>query len=136
MLEDYTRRNHQIKDRIDSIALEATSPQSYRQIEPGDLLLGSFEMLAGCTPELDAFLEKKHKLNLEESSREAHSRRVFEDSAFVSWGRACFSIKKPGNYTIEAEQSNDTVVVSRTGSKVKTAVGRIQSSPLILRITE
>jgi len=38
-------------------ALEATSLKTYRQIEPSHVMLASFELLAGCTNEVHAFLE-------------------------------------------------------------------------------
>lgn len=119
-------------------ALEATSPQAYQRVEPGHLTFTSFQLLAGCTPELDAFLEQKNKLALEQHGRgePAYFKGLFDRDLFVNWGQACLAIKKPGKYTITAEQFNDTVVVSSGGPRVKTAVATIRSTPLVITIID
>lgn len=119
-------------------ALEATSLESYRETKPSHLVLASFQLLAGCTSDVDAFLEHKYKLSLEDfqSGEAGYFRRLFEDALFVNWGQACFASKKPGKYAITAEQSNDAVLVSPQKPKMKTAVGTIRSTPLTITITD
>ena len=119
-------------------ALEATSPKAYRQIDPGHLVFASFQLVAGCTNDLYTFLEEMHKLDIEQFGRgeAAYFKGLFERDLFVNWGQACFAVKKPGKYTMTAEQSNDTVLVSPGRLKVKTAVGTLRSSPLTLTIVE
>lgn len=119
--------------------LEGTAPTSYKQIEAGYFLSNSFELLAGCD---DAGLRtfNRAKKQLEEQERvggeAALFKGLFERDLFVNWGEACFAIEKPGKYTITAEQSNDTVIVLPRGPKVKTAVGTIRSTELVITITE
>lgn len=119
-------------------ALEATSPKSYMQIEQSHLIVASFQLLAGCTGDLDTFLDQKYKVMQEEFGRgePAYFKRLFQDSLFVDWGNACLSVKIPGRYTITAEQTNDTVLVSPKRPRVRTAVGTIRSTSLTLTITE
>lgn len=119
-------------------ALEATSPKSYAQIEQGHLLVASFQLLAGCTRDLDTFLDQKNKIIQEEFGRgePAYFKRLFQDSLFVDWRTACLSVKIPGKYTILAQQTNDTVLISPVTPKVRTATGTIRSTPLTLTITE
>ncbi|HKA18134.1 MAG TPA: hypothetical protein VKN18_07435 [Blastocatellia bacterium] len=66
----------------------------------------------------------------------AYFKGLFDRDMFVKWGQACFAVNSSGKYTITAEQSNDTVLVSSDSQKVKTAVGRIRSTPITITITE
>jgi len=82
-------------------------------------------------------LRDRSNLEHEEFGREAaFFKRPFERDLFVNWGQACLAAEKAGQYTIIAVQTNDTVLVSGTKSKVKTAVGRIRSTPLTIKIIE
>lgn len=119
--------------------LEAVTPKSYQRVEPGNILSGSFQLLAGCDDaNLQSYSRARKELEEQEhdEGEEAFFRGVFERNLFVNWGEACFAINIPGTYTITAEQSNDYVVVSALVGRVKTAVGRIRSSTLSLTITE
>jgi hypothetical protein len=137
-LDAHDEKGSQVSINPYTTALEGTSPQSYLQIEPGHLMVASFQLLAGCTGDLAAFLDQKYKVTLEEFGRRepVYFKRVFDDSLFVNWGQACFDVKTRGRYTIKAEQTNDTLLVSPKTPKVRTAVGTIHSSSLTLTIIE
>jgi hypothetical protein len=119
--------------------LEGVAPKSYERVEPGYILSDTFQLLAGCESSgLKAYFQATKKLEQEEhdGGERVFFRGLFERDLFVNWGEGCLAIKSPGTYTITAEQSNDTVVVSSRGPKVKTAVGTIRSTPLVITITE
>jgi hypothetical protein len=118
--------------------LEGVAPDSYERVEPDRILSGTFYLLAGCDDGgLKAYFQARHNLEEEEhrgGGEAVFFKGLFERDLFVNWGEACLDIKKPGKYAIIAEQQNDAVVVS--GSKVRTAVGKIRSAPLTLTITD
>jgi hypothetical protein len=119
--------------------LEGVAPQSFRRIEAGHILFESFQLLAGCDDaNLKARFEASKKLEEEEhgGGERVFFKGLFERDLFVNFGQSCFSANTPGTYTITAEQSNDTVVVSSNRPKVKSAVGTIRSTPLTLTIIE
>ena len=121
------------------VVLEGLSPDSYQQIEPGYVLSDSFQWLLRCDDSgLQSFFEAREKLLKEErhGGEALFFKGLFERDLFVNWGEACFAVNSPGRYTITAEQSNDTVIVSPRGPAVKTAVGTIRSTPLVITITE
>jgi len=68
--------------------LEGTSPANYQELKPGHLMVSSFLLLAGCTRDLDSFLEQRLSLGKElfGQSEAAYSRQLFERSLFVHWG--------------------------------------------------
>ena len=119
--------------------LEGVAPESYQRIEAGYVLSESFQLLVGCDDgNLKAYFQAREKLQEEEhrGGERIFFKGLFDRDIFVNWGQACFAIKNPGKYTITAEQSNDTVVVSPDSPKVKTAVGRIRTTPFTITITE
>jgi hypothetical protein len=119
--------------------LEGVAPTSYQRVEPGHVLSGSFQLLAGCGDgNLKAYFQATERLQEEENrgGERAFFKGLFERDLFVNWGQACLAINKPGKYTITAQQSNDTVLVSPDRTKVKTAVGTIRSTSLTISIIE
>jgi hypothetical protein len=119
--------------------LEGLAPESYQRVEPGYILSNTLQWIVGCDDaDLKAYFQATKKLQEEEhrGGERVFFKGLFERNLFVNWGEACFAINTPGKYTITAEQSNDTVLVSRDKPKVKTAVGTIRSSPLTLTIAE
>lgn len=99
----------------------------------------SFQLLVGCDgADLKARFQAIEKLQEEEhhGGERIFFKGLFDRDLFVNWGQACFAVKNPGRYVITAAQSNDTVLVSSDRPKVKTAVGRIRSTPLTITITD
>ena len=119
--------------------LEGVAPKSYQRIEPGYLLSESFQLLVGRDERhLKTYFQAREKLQEEEHHKgeRIFFNGLFDRDLFVNWGQACFAVKTTGKYTIMAEQSNDTAFVSPDSPKVKTAVGRIRSTPFTITITE
>lgn len=120
-----------------SVELEGIVPDSYRLLPQNNLLLGSFQLLAGCHAEgLSDFLESRHKHDQERQSSADYQKRFFSAGLFVNWGEGCLAFQQPGSFTIRIEQSNGHIIDSTCDPGVKTAVGTIRSNPLTISIVE
>lgn len=120
------------------LVLEGVGAQSYEYLPIDGLGIGSFQLLAGCEVEgITEFKEAHRKLMGEiNSGNGRYNKTVFERDLFVTWGDACLSLAAPGTYSITAEMTNEFVVASPCEPFAKTAVGRIESSPLRIVIRE
>jgi hypothetical protein len=118
--------------------LEGVVPQSYVLLQRGEILLGSFQLLAGCNlGELSAFETARRKLNEEQRQNPSNYQEgIFSRNLFVNWGDACLAFQQLGTFTISVEQTNDHVIVSPCEPNVKTAVGTIRSTQLTVTIVE
>jgi len=118
--------------------LEGIVPQAYELLQPSEIILGSFQLLAGCNVEgLSAFAQVRNKLNEEVHQNQANYQKgLFERDLFVNWGDACLALQQPGSFTITVEQTNDHVIVSPCEPGIRTAVGTIRSNPLAITIIE
>lgn len=118
--------------------LEGVVPQSYVLLQRGEILLGSFQLLAGCNlGELSAFETARRKLNEEQRQNPSNYQEgIFSRNLFVNWGDACLAFQQLGTFTITVEQTNDHVIVSPCEPNVKTAVGTIRSTQLTVTIVE
>lgn len=121
-----------------SIDLEGVIPQSYLLLNPNEVVVASFQLLAGCNIEgVAAFDEARQRLNEDvRRGQISYDRGVFERNLFLNWGDACLRITQPGKYTITVEMTNQHVIVSPCESKLKTATGSISSASLTITITE
>jgi hypothetical protein len=118
--------------------LESIVPQSYELLQPSEIILGSFQLLAGCNVEgLSAFAQVRNKLNEEiHQNRANYQKGLFERDLFVNWGEACLALQQPGSFTVTVEQTNDHVIESPCEPGIRTAVGTIRSNPLTITIIE
>jgi hypothetical protein len=120
------------------IALEGVVPQSYSLLGPGEIIVGSIQMLAGCNVEgASAFDEARQKLAEDVRRNQAkYDEAVFERNLFINWGDACLRIPRPGTYNVVVEVTNQHVIVSAREPNVKTAVGTTRSIPITITISE
>ncbi|MBV9924573.1 MAG: hypothetical protein JOZ96_05975 [Acidobacteria bacterium] len=114
------------------------SPESYSLLEPNQITIGGFILLAGCNTEgVGSFLDRRVELARDVSAgRAEYDRGLFERDLFVNWGDACLRTTHPGKYSVTATLTNRWVVVSPAEPKVKTMVGTIRSTPLTITIAE
>ncbi len=118
--------------------LEGIVPESYELLQPSNIVLGSFQLLAGCKGEwLSAFEQARRKLNEEtRQNRVNYQEGLFERDLFVNWGDACLALQRPEHFIVTVEQTNDHVIVSPCEAGIRTAVGTIRSNPLAITIVE
>jgi hypothetical protein len=111
------------------VVVEApTTLDSYVLLQPGEMMVKSFEVLAGC--------DKRASENMASGLNEKDSRRQFEGNRFVNWGDSCLRISRPGSYNIRVEQGNNEVVVLATTTNAKTAVGPARSDVFTIQIVK
>lgn len=130
----FDQPNFNVQDRqgkkvslIPYIFVEApTSVDSYVLLQPGEMVIRSFEVLAGCN--------KRASEDMTSGLNEKSSKRQFEENRFVNWGDSCLGVKGPGSYTIAVEQGNADVVVPANAANTKTAVGVVRSDMFTIQI--
>lgn len=125
---------------VSTYVIIAGSPdaESYSLLEPNRIVIGSYQLLAGCnTQGVTEFLDAQLKLAQDVSQRRVeYHQGLFERGLFVNWGDACLRNIQPGRYTVTATMTNKWVVIPPDEKRVKTAVGTIHSTPLTITITE
>lgn len=108
------------------VAERVTVPSSFTRLPKDEVLLRSVQLLAGCDKRAFAQI----------GSSETDSLTIFRNNLFLNWGDGCLPITQPGTYTFSVEVKNDFVRVTPNVPKVKTAVGKIASNPLEIRIVK
>jgi len=68
------------------------------------------------------------------SSAEDNDLTAFKNGSFLNWGDACLPITQPDVYTFSVEINNDFVVIPSPPRKLRTAVGRIESNSLEIKV--
>lgn len=121
-----------------AVTVGAPNSEAYSLLEPNQITVGGFNLLAGCNAEgVRSFIERQSELAREVSEgRAEYHRGVFERDLFVNWGDACLRAAQPGKYSITATITNRWAVITPTAPKVKTMVGTIRSAPLTITIGE
>jgi hypothetical protein len=68
-------------------------------------------------------------------STEYDETQIFVKSLFTNWGDACLNISRPSRLSITVTLENDRVVVGQGGAtNIRTAVGRLESEPVIIQV--
>jgi hypothetical protein len=119
--------------------LHGLALDQYLLLKPGEMVVGAYELLAGCnSEEYAAYWDDRTKLDedVHKGQFEVYDQGIFERDLFAYWGSACLRLERPGTYTFTAEMTNRHVIVSPREPNVKTAVGSIRSTPLTITITE
>ena len=106
------------------VADRALVPASFVRLAPGEIIVRSFQLLAGCDRRAFAQIAPTDDNDL----------TVFKNGLFLNWGDACVPIAQPDTYTIFIEFKNDFVLSPSRIRKVMTAVGKIKSNSLEIRI--
>lgn len=106
------------------VADRAIVPTAFVRLAPGEIIVRSFQILAGCDKRAFAQI----------SSSEDNDRTVFNRGLFLNWGDACLPNTQPETYTVSVEMANDFVLLPSRVIKSKTAVGTIKSNSLQLTI--
>ena len=102
------------------VADRALVPGSFVRLAPGEIIVHSFQLLAGCDKRAFAQI----------ASTKDDDLTVFKNGLFLSWGDACLPITQPDTYTFSVETKNDFVLLSPRTGNVRTAVGTIKSNSL------
>lgn len=111
------------------VVVEApTGLDSYVLLQPGEMTIKSFEVLAGC--------DKRASEDMTSGLNEKDSIRQFEGNRFVNWGDSCLRISRPGSYSVRVEQGNNEVVVLANTTNAKTAVGAARSDVFTIQIVK
>lgn len=105
----------------------------YTLLNPNVITLGSFHLLAGCS-DAEGMLRSKNKI-LSEFFNEGDL-RIFDQNLFVTWGDACVPTKGEQTFTFKAELTNTHVVASSCEPRSKTALGKIESEHLKIRVLD
>jgi hypothetical protein len=124
--------------RLDATILEGITSESYSLLQPHGMLVKSFLIFTKCA-DSDRIAHIQARLKLDEDERDRHveyQKALFDRNLFVNWGDACLDISGPGAHLITAQVSNDHVMVSSAGPKLRTAVGTIRTSPLRVTIVK
>lgn len=100
----------------------------YSLLNPNEMTTASYNLLAGC--------DNRAFENMNDHHEAPDDKAAFEQNQFVSFGRACLDITRPGTYTITSMVNNDHVLAHSGGTSHKTAVGKITSQPLTITISE
>jgi hypothetical protein len=118
------------------IALEGIVPEAYSLLGPGEILIGSSQVLTGCnSEELVAFDNARQKLDEDVRRNVAkYDEALFERNLFTDWGDGCLRIQRSGTYTFVVEVSNQHVIVSAREPNIRTAVGVVRSQPFEIHI--
>jgi hypothetical protein len=104
------------------------SADSYSLLNTNEMNIASYDVIAGCDNRVFENFNDQH---------EAPDDKVaFEQNQFVSFGRACLNLTRPGTYTITSIVNNEHVLAPSSGTSHKTAVGKITSLPLTITISE
>lgn len=106
------------------VADRALVPDSFVLLPPGEIIVRSYYLLAGCDKR--AFAQV--------SSAEDNDLTAFKNGSFLNWGDACLPITQPDIYTFSVEINNDFVVIPSPPGKLRTAVGRIESNSLEIKV--
>jgi hypothetical protein len=106
------------------VADRAIAPSSFTRVPKDEILLHSVQLLAGCDSR--AFAQIR--------STENDSLTIFKNDLFLNWGDACLPITQPGIYTFSVEVKNDYVLLAPRIGRIRTAVGKITSNPLEIKI--
>ena len=108
--------------------------ESFVRVDPYRFLDNQMQVLAGHDVAASRRWEKESELiGLNEPE---YSKARFDRDLFINYGNAWLDAKPGGTYTVTAEYENDSVIVNPDNPKMKTATGRIVSSPLTISISE
>jgi len=108
------------------VADRALVPSSFVRVLPNEIVVRSFQLLAGCDKR--AFAEL--------GSSESSDLVTFRKSLFLNWGDACLPDVQAGTYNISAEITNDFVLYPSLRGSTKTAVGKTNSNSLDIEVHE
>jgi hypothetical protein len=113
------------------------SKELYTLLNPGEILVGSFQLFTDCEQHRK-YMETRNQLlnNTNQLMGSSEDKLIFEKNLFINWGDACLNPAKPGKYTIIAEADNNHIIGSSCEPNTKTAVGTIRSMPLTITISE
>lgn len=102
----------------------AVVPASFVRLAPGEIIVHSFQLLAGCDRRAFAqvALTKDDDLT------------VFESGLFLNWGDACLQTTRPETYNLFVEVKNDFVLLTSRIGKIRTAVGTLKSNSLEMKV--
>ena len=106
------------------VADKAWITTSFVQLAPGEMIVRSFQLLAGCDER--AFAQFATPVDDE--------RTVFRKGLFLNWGDACLLATKSEAYTVSVELKNSFVLVSEGTRRTKTAVGAAKSNSVEINI--
>src|SRR5262245_2810882 len=123
---------------IYELILHGPTIDSYRSADPGVAIFTNFYFLAGYDSQASTIFEEKRRLGRNEArdGPASYFKTLFERDLFINLGDAYLDAKSAGAFTITAEFENDLVVVSPDNPKMRTATGKIVSSPLTISISD
>lgn len=104
------------------------SADYYSLLNPNEMAAASYDVIAGCDNRVFENFNDQHEA--------PNDKAAFEQNQFVSFGRACLNLTRPGTYTITSIVNNQHVLAPASGTSHKTAVGKITSLPLTITISE
>jgi hypothetical protein len=107
------------------VADRALLPTSFVQLQSGEIIVRSFQLLAGCDKR--AFAQF--------ASTEDDDLTVFNKGLFLNWGDACLPTTQSEAYTVSVQLKNSFVLLSASTHKSRTAVGAIKSNSLEMTVT-
>lgn len=99
-------------------------PDSFTLLSQNEVLLHSFQLLAGCDKRAFNQMQSANKDNL----------TLFKNNLFLNWGDACLTAALPGTYIFSVEAINEHVLIAPRVRKTKTAVGKLSSNQLEITI--
>ena len=137
-LEAVDRNGAEVRVTPSLVWSELVLPESYTLVTPGQIILGSVQLLAGCNVDgASEFESAQHKLDEDVRLRgQKYDEALFDRNLFVNWGDACLGIDGPGSYRVFIEISNRHVIASTRKSDRKTATGTLRSNPLEISISK
>lgn len=95
------------------------------------ILKGSYTLLLGCENQIMRSIDDSAKFVFDENVE-----TLFEKNLFRTLPKACIDFKNASELRIFAEFENDLVVVPAKRESIKTAVGKVASNILSLKVIE
>jgi hypothetical protein len=116
-----------------------TITPKFKLIGLREIITGQYSLFTNCQEEgLQQWFETRNKVYDRRSLQtDSIYELLFDNDLFVRWGDSCLMQPKLGKYTISVKQKNVyNVVKSECEPNIKTTVGEITSSPLMIELIQ